>query len=315
MMKLNLQKTTTISNKVIFLFGPTAVGKTDLITNYFLNNYEVVNADSMQVYRYLDIGSAKPSLELMEKIPHHLVNILDPWTQFTVGQFIEEADKACAQIWAKGKIPVLTGGTAYYFKHFLYGLSSLPPADLEIRDHVANVIAEKGEEWAYKTMCLVDEVSGARINKNDLYRISRVLEVFEQTGKPLSSFEVPTKHRNNMQPLIIGLYRDKDELQQRIALRVELMLKDGLVEEMKTLFRMGAEQSWPGMQGIGYKEFFEARESGESSLTTIAEAIITNSRKYAKRQLTFFKSFANCHWVNPKDTESLTELIENYLAK
>ncbi len=303
------------SNKVIFLFGPTAVGKTDLITDYFSKDYEVVNADSMQVYRYLDIGSAKPSSELMEKIPHYLVNILDPWEQFTVGRFISEGDKACKEIWAKGKIPVLTGGTAYYFKHFLYGLSELPASDDKIRAKVADEIEKNGKEWAYSKVREIDPVSGDRINQNDVYRLSRVLEVYEQTGKPLSSFEVPTTPRNGIDPLIIGLIRDKEELNERIALRVDIMLRDGLFDEMRTLFSMGADRSWPGMQGIGYKEFLDAKESGECDLDTIRDAIIKNSRKYAKRQITFFKSFANVNWINPTDTKALEELINDFLKK
>lgn len=316
MMKSNTpKKTRQNSNKVIFLFGPTAVGKTDLITNYFSEDYEVVNADSMQVYRYLDIGSAKPSSSLMEKIPHYLVNILDPWQQFTVGQFIAEGDKACKEIWAKGKIPVLTGGTAYYFKHFLYGLSDLPASDETIRCKVAKEIEEKGKEWAYNKVKEVDPTSGDRINQNDVYRLSRVLEVYQQTGRPLSSYEVPTEPRNGIDPLIIGLIRDKDELNERIALRVDIMLKEGLLDEMRTLFSLGADRSWPGMQGIGYKEFLDAKEKGESNLETIRDEIIKNSRKYAKRQITFFKSFANVNWIGPTDTLTLERLINEFLER
>lgn len=313
-MKSDIQKTRTLNNqKLIFLFGPTAVGKTELITDCFKDNFEVVNADSMQVYRYLDIGSAKPSSELMKSIPHHLVDILNPWEQFTVGRFIEEADKACALIWETGKIPVLTGGTAYYFKHFLYGLSSLPQADMKIRDEVSNIIQEKGIDYLISFVEVVDPVSSQRINKNDIYRLSRVMEVYYQTGKPLSSFEVPSTPRFGMNPLVIGLNRDKEELNRRIEERVGIMFHSGLIEEMKGLFNMGADSTWPGMQGIGYKEFISARDDGECSGFSIIEDIIRNTKKYAKRQLTFFRSFEGVNWIEPPFTENVKALLSDYL--
>jgi tRNA dimethylallyltransferase len=266
----------------------------------------------MQVYRFLDIGSAKPSKEMMKRIPHHLIDILDPWSQFTVGSFIEEADKAVKEIQARGKVPVITGGTAYYFKHFLFGLSSLPIADPKIREEVAGEIKEKGGEWAVCEVAAIDPVSSSRIAPNDIYRLSRVIEVKRQTGLPLSSFALPSTPRNGMKPLIIDLQRDKEELNERIAKRVDIMLEEGLLGEIRKLCEMGADLTWPGMQGIGYKEFMLARENGECNLDTLRDEIISNSRKYAKRQNTFFKTFPDVHFLHPENLEAISKLVSDY---
>ena len=302
-------------NKIIFLFGPTASGKTQLVEDFFSNGYQIINADSVQVYRHLDIGSAKPSLELLKKIKHYNVDILDPWQQFTVGDFIKNSDNAIKEIYSSGDIPLVTGGTAFYFKHFLYGLSDAPTADEKVRTMVNDMLLSLGLESLYEKLKEVDIVSAARININDSYRITRALEVYYQTGKPLSSFNLPTKPRNDMKPLIIGLDRDRDELYERIDKRVDIMFQEGLVEEIKKLKKMGGTLNWPALGAIGYREFFDANVSGEASVKIIKDKIKTASRRYAKRQLTFFRSFNNVNWVHPDNREKLTSLLEDYLSK
>ncbi len=145
-----------------------------------------------------------------------------------------------------------------------------------------------------------------------MYRVSRALEVYEGSGQPLSSYSIPSTPRNGMKPLVLGLWREGDELKQRIAMRVEQMFAEGLVEEIRGLIEMGADELWPGLQGIGYKEFFQARKSGEASLSMVGVQIERNSRYYAKRQMTFFKSFADVTWMNPKDKKPILSLIEAY---
>ena len=302
-------------NPVIFLFGPTGVGKTELLLNLFKDRFSVVNADSIQVYRHLDIGSAKASQQIQEKIPHYLIDIFDPWEQFSVGEFIELADKACEEIRSLGRIPILSGGTAYYFKHFLYGLSEAPASDETIRAQVALELEEKGGAWAYARLCEIDPVYANKIHPSDLYRISRALEVFETSGRPLSSYAIPSTYRNGMQPLILGLQREKEELKERIIARVQQMFDEGLVEEIRTILQMGGNSEWPGLQGIGYKEFFQAMESGETSLPMIADHIARNSRSYAKRQMTFFKSFAEVNWMHPDDQAAIAEMVDAYLGR
>ena len=302
-------------NKIIFLFGPTASGKTQLVEDFFSNGFQIINADSVKVYRYLDIGSAKPSLELLNKIKHYNVDILDPWQQFTVGEFIKNSDKAVEEIYSLGDIPLVTGGTAFYFKHFLYGLSEAPTADEKIRSKVNDMLLTLGVEKLYERLKEVDPISGAKININDSYRITRALEVYYQTGRPLSSFTLPSKVRNNMDPLIIGLDRDRKELYERIDKRVDLMFEEGLVEEIKKLKRMGGSLLWPALGAIGYREFFDASKSGEATIKIIKDKIKTASRRYAKRQLTFFRSFENVNWIHPDNRAKLSELLNAYLSK
>ncbi|HKL59571.1 MAG TPA: tRNA (adenosine(37)-N6)-dimethylallyltransferase MiaA [Sphaerochaeta sp.] len=314
-MAKSTSKPQTCSNpfeSVIFLFGPTGVGKTDLLMDLDPEKYSVVNADSIQVYRHLDIGSAKANPATLQAIPHYLIDIFDPWQQFSVGDFVTYADRACSEIHAQGKIPVLSGGTAFYFKHFYFGLAEAPPSDEGVRLRLAAEIAERGDAWAFDRLSQVDPPSAKRIHPSDMYRVSRALEVYEGSGRPLSSYSIPSVPRNGMKPLVIGLWREGDELKQRIALRVEQMFDEGLVSEIRHLIGMGADESWPGLQGIGYKEFFQARKSGEASLSMIGEQIERNSRYYAKRQMTFFKSFADVNWMNPKDKASVLALIEAY---
>lgn len=298
---------------IIFIFGPTGVGKTELLLDLDPQRFSVINADSIQVYQYLDIGSAKASKAVRSAIEHYLIDIRDPWEQFSVGDFIEQADQACHVIHEQGKIPVISGGTAYYFKHFLYGLSEAPPSDEAIRKAVAQRIETEGREWAYQYLQRIDPVSANRIHPSDIYRVSRALEVWETSGRPLSSFTLPTTARNGMKPLVIGLIRESEVLRRRINLRVQAMFDEGLVQEIRSLLKMGAQSWWPGLQGIGYREFFQAMEHGEWSHSIIADQIERNSRFYAKRQMTFFKSFTDAKWFDPEKKSSIFSEIERYL--
>lgn len=302
-----------LSNKLIFLFGPTSVGKTKLLTDICKDRFSVINADSIQVYKGLDIGSAKVSAEIMEKVPHYIIDILPPTKQFSVADFIEKADEAILDIRSKGRIPIISGGTAFYFKHFLYGLSSAPPTDPKVRDEIEKEIKQNGIKSIYDNLKIVDPISYERINPNDSYRIQRAVEVFRTCGKPLSSFSISTTPRNNMEPLIIGLFREKEEMARRLKLRVNLMMENGLMEEIKGLLRDGAKESWPGMQGIGYREFFEAIKSGEESKTQTLDKIVLNSKHYAKRQYTFFKSFENVNWMDANNEEEIKKLILDFV--
>ncbi len=314
MMKSSTQQVTRKNKPIVFLFGPTASGKTSLVEALFTSGYQIVNADSVQVYRHLDIGSAKPSEELMEKIPHHLVDILEPWQQFTVGQFIEKADEAVDSIYADGDIPLVTGGTAFYFRHFLYGLSSAPVADESVRVRVDAELKRDGSKALYEKLRQVDPVSAARININDTYRITRALEVWYQSGRPLSSFALPDKPRKGMKPLILNIARDREELYRRIDRRVDEMFSLGLADEIRKLRRMGARRSWPGLAGIGYAEFFSAFDNGCCSMADIKNAICRNSRHYAKRQMTFFRSFSDAVDIHPDDLASIRSVVECYLS-
>ncbi len=317
--KLSIQSQS--NNKSVFLFGPTAVGKTGLLCSFFSSSFEVVNADSVQVYRGLDIGSAKASEDEQRIIPHHLIDILSPWENYSVADFIRLGDEACLKIREKGKLPVISGGTAFYFKHFIYGLSQAPQSDEETRREVKEWMEEVGKEESYRFLKTVDPVSAQRININDTYRVSRAIEVYKTSGKPLSSFALPDKPRDGVEPLVIGLKRDKKELDERIRLRVKIMFEQGLVDEVDRLQKEGADISWQSMQAIGYREFLShpsgkrAKELSKAELEEISEQISMNSIHYAKRQMTFFRSFSDVHWMNPEDEAGIARLVKSFSEK
>ena len=292
------------------LFGPTAVGKTALTEELFSKGFEIINADSVQVYRYLDIASAKPEKELVEKIPHHLVDIRFPWEQYNSGDFCKDAERLIKEINERGNIPLITGGTAYYFKQLLYGPSSTPESNPKTREEIQRTIDDIGLDKAYEMLMSLDMEAAKKIDKNDRYRISRALEVIKDTGRPLSSFPVSDTLREDIDFVIIGLKREKKELEDRIRKRVDIMFDSGAVREMKTLLSMGADLSWPGMQGIGYREWFNAIESGEVNISIIKDMIIRSSIKYAKRQMTFFSSFSDTVWFSPNDIEKIKEYLK-----
>ena len=292
------------------LFGPTAVGKTALTEELFSKGFEIINADSVQVYRFLDIASAKPEKELMEKIPHHLVDIRFPWEQYNSGDFCKDAERLIKEINERGNIPLITGGTAYYFKQLLYGPSSTPESNPKTREEIQRTIDDIGLDKAYEMLMSLDMEAAKKIDKNDRYRISRALEVIKDTGRPLSSFPVSDTLREDIDFVIIGLKREKKELEERIRKRVDILFDSGAVREMKALLSMGADLSWPGMQGIGYREWFNAMESGEVNISIIKDMIIRSSIKYAKRQMTFFSSFSDTLWFSPNDIEKIKGYLE-----
>lgn len=302
-----------MTDKVVFLFGPTAVGKTALLFNVFSSGFEVINCDSVQVYRHLDIGSAKATAEEMRRVPHHLIDIRDPWEDFSVGDFLQLADEKVKEIESRGNVPVLCGGTAYYFKHFLYGLSKSPKSDPVIRDRVRELLASNGPQWCHDELMKMDPISGVRIHPNDTYRTTRALEVCLSGQGRLSDFAVPSTVRNGMKVLCLGLKRPKEEIDRRIRMRVDQMFDQGLVDEIRGLVSMGADDQWPGMKAIGYQEFIEGMSTGELDMRAIKEKIVINSIHYAKRQKVFFQSFSDVDWVNPSEEDLIRQKVSAFL--
>ncbi|MDR1127137.1 MAG: tRNA (adenosine(37)-N6)-dimethylallyltransferase MiaA [Treponema sp.] len=286
---------------VLVLFGPTASGKTDVIRQVFTSSQaEVVSADSMQVYRGMDIGTAKPSPRLQALIPHHLIDILEPDQEFNVGDFVRLADAAVKDIWSRGKLPVVSGGTGFYLKNFIQGLPLTPPSDADIRAQLKAELQASGVEPLIRELGSRDAVSAGRIHPNDSYRLLRALEVLRLTNKPLSSFSMPKKIRDDFDFLLIDLERPRDELYARIDERCAQMFKDGLAEEVHGLFgKYGADV--PGMRAIGYREFFQNGQF-RSDFGEVEALIARNSRRYAKRQITFFASIPGVTRLNADDT-------------
>ena len=251
---------------VLILFGPTASGKTGVLLRLFgsgdpgLPPVEIVSADSMQVYRGMDIGTAKPSAEEQAALPHHLIDICDPGEQFNAGDFVRLADAACAVIVSRGKLPVISGGTGFYLKNFIQGLPEAPPADPEIRDRLKQELREKGAAALMEELASVDPVSAGRIHLRDEYRLLRALEVLRLCGRPLSSFGAFGSSAADSRPhyrfLVIGLSRPREELYRRIDLRCAAMFRQGLPAEVQRLYNAGYTPQDPGMKAIGYREFF-----------------------------------------------------------
>ena len=300
--------------KTILLFGPTAVGKTELISNLFTSKYEIINADSMQVYRGLDIGTAKPSFELQNKIKHHLIDIILPTEQFHVGEFVRMADELVIDISSRGKIPVISGGTAFYFKNYLYGLPEIPEILPGIRNFLQKELLSKGIQVLYKELLDRDPVRAKNIHPNDKYRILRSLEIIRSSGRLQSDFKPNSILRDGIEPLILGLKRDRSQLYARINLRVDIMFEEGLILEVKNCINSGLKESDPGMQGIGYKEFFQMGRRGEQTVDDIRDSIKMNSRRYAKRQITFFNALSNVKWFEPWNIDLVQKEVEKYLS-
>jgi tRNA dimethylallyltransferase len=268
----------------------------------------------MQVYRHMDIGTAKPSLEARARLPHHMIDVADPPEQFNAGRFVKAAETLALQIRERGRVPVVAGGTAFYITSFLYGLPEAPPADGATRDMLRAQEAKNGIGELYKRLVSRDPDGAARIQPNDSYRIIRALEVLESTGRSLFSYRWPRTPRADFRFLVIGLERERDELYHRIDARVKAMFAQGLVAEVTTLLAMGFGPGDPGMRGIGYRELLAMR-TGCQTFTDVRELIARNSRRYAKRQLTFFRAVADVCWLGADRPAAVREKIESFIAE
>jgi tRNA dimethylallyltransferase len=305
---------------VLVIFGPTASGKTDLaarlfsssgLVSPFMGRAEIISADSMQVYRGLNIGTAKPDVSFQKKLPHHLIDIVDPSEQFSAGDFVRLGDAACVEIWNRHKLPVILGGTAFYIRNFIYGLPVTPESDPEIRRILTERMKSEGASVLLKELEAVDPERARRIHIHDEYRIIRALEVFAASNRPLSSFALPDVPRAGYRFLVISLDRSRNELRDRINARVDAMFDAGLPFEFAQLMRKGYIAADPGMQAIGYREFFVTDPPG-SDLARIKALIQTDSRKYAKRQETFIHTMSGVRHFSPDDITGITAAIQDF---
>lgn len=304
---------------VIIIFAPTASGKTAMTLELFgegsLFDFkygcEIISCDSQAVYKYFDIGTAKPSLQEQKLVPHHLIDFVDPEIQFGLGEFILEADRICREILSRKKIPVLCGGTGFYVRNFLLGSPKTPESNPEIRRQIKEKLTALGRQALYAELETIDPISAAKINVNDEYRICRALEVFHTCGKPLSSFSLSAELRKEYDFLTIILSRPREELYRRIDERVEKMFGDGLVSEIENLRKMGYGKDTPAMKAIGYSEFFE----GNLSIEQIKEKIKNDSHHYAKKQYTFMRGIPGAHMVDADDVESVSSLVGEFINR
>ena len=282
--------TTLPNNKIVVVCGPTASGKTALGVALAKElNSEVVSADSMQIYRGMDIGTAKPTAEEMQGVPHHMIDVADPGEDYSVARYVEEASACVDRILALGKTPILVGGTGLYIDSLILG-RQFAPFPGRIRAELTQRLQTEGISSLYKTLEAVDPERAARLHQNDEKRIIRALEVYYETGRTL------TEHDRESQSLppryeaatIFLNYADRADLWKRIDSRVDEMERAGLVEEVRRLLHSGVSPKATAMQAIGYKEFSAALR-GEESLEAALGQVKLRSRQYAKRQVTWFR--------------------------
>lgn len=277
----------------IAILGPTASGKSNLalsIADHF--PIEIISIDSAQVYRYMDIGSAKPDPQILAKIPHHLINLIDPDQQYSAAQFRHDALLTMKEITLRGNIPLLVGGTMLYFKALREGLSDLPPADQQIRKEIEASAAEKGWSTLHHLLQSVDPMSAERIQPNDSQRIQRALEIYYLTGKPMSQQMVSSQPASIPYRLIsIALLpSDRKVLHQRIQHRFETMLEMGLIEEVRSILsQFPLTLEMPSMRCVGYRQVYQYLQ-GQLSLMELREKGAAATRQLAKRQLTWLRS-------------------------
>lgn len=305
--------------KVVLLFGPTAVGKTEILREFFAGGAEVVSADSLQVYRGLNIGTAKPDSDTLGRIPHHLIDIRDFRDPFNAGEFLRLADDAVRDIRSRGLIPVISGGTAYYMRSWLMGLPETPPSDPDLRLALERRWEKAGQDELRLELRRVDPISAERIGRRDRLRMLRALEVHEQTGRPLSAFPPPSEKRCGYDVLALGLRRNRGDLHRRIERRIEGMFRAGLAREVSELRASGARRHHPGMKGIGYREWFAAPGEPDPSPRELLPLIARNTRRYAKRQITFFSSLPDVHWLDfgsrGEAPGELGKLLDDFLVR
>lgn len=306
---------------VVVLFAPTASGKTALSIKLFgksslfcfKGRAELVSADSMQVYKGLDIGTAKPDENEKNELPHHLIDILEPDEQFSVADFVSMADSCCREIYGRGKIPLVAGGTGFYIRNFIMGLPETPVSDEKIRNSLKERIKNEGNEALYAELKSVDAESAAKINVNDGYRICRALEVFYSTGKPRSSFKISSKMREKYDFKVIVLEAERAKLYEKINFRVEKMFERGLAGEVRALYEKGFGKSAPGMQAIGYREWFLDDGSLRSDVENVMQEIKRDSRKYAKKQYTYISGIPGALKIDASDEEKMIFEVQKAL--
>lgn len=295
--------------------GPTAAGKTDLalsIANRF--PVEIISVDSALVYRGMDIGTAKPEPEILTRYPHHLVNIIEPTESYSVGAFRIDALKLMAEITARGKVPLLVGGTMLYFKALEHGLADLPIADVAIREQLENQAAQYGLAHLHQRLALIDPVSAARIHINDPQRLQRALEVYEITGKSLTelTYATTSKLPYRIIKLILSPF-NRAVLHRRIAQRYQTMVTKGFIDEVKTLFnRKDCHPDLPSIRAVGYRQAW-SHLSGEYDQELMIEKAIIATRQMAKRQLTWLRAQPDGVWFDSGADLPIEQVI-NYIT-
>jgi tRNA dimethylallyltransferase len=305
-----------VREPVLVLIGPTAVGKTALslaLAERF--SCEIVGLDSMQIYRHMDIGTAKATEEERARVPHHLLDVVDPDEEYHVARYVADATEACRRIIARGNRPLLVGGTGLYLKGLLEGLFEIPGIPEPVRDSLRQRLAKEGRAALFAELSLCDPESASRIHPNDTHRLLRALEIFQATGRSWSEHLREQQARPALTTVLqIGLRCEREALYERINLRVEKMVEEGLLGEVEKLLAMGYDPGLKAMQSIGYRhmlQYLQGQWDWEETLFLLAR----DTRRYAKRQMTWFGNDPNIHWFAPTDTALIFDCVSGFLAE
>ncbi len=306
-------------DKIVVIAGPTAVGKTkfSILTAERFNG-EIVSCDSMQLYRYMNIGSAKPSREELSRVKHHLVDFVDPREDFSVAMYQKFATEAISDILKRGKLPLISGGTGLYLNSILYDMKFSPHSkDSSYREHLEKIALEKGAAELRRMLAKLDEAAAEEIHPNNKKRLIRALERLREGEEYIKPFSGVCRENPEYDAILIGLTRNREKLYDRINSRVDDLVREGLFEEVRKLMDMGLTSEDISMKGIGYKEIIDYF-SGKYNKETAIDNVKKNTRHYAKKQLTWFRRYDKMNWYNISDfrnDEEAAEEISSWLEK
>jgi tRNA dimethylallyltransferase len=302
--------------KIIVICGATAVGKTSAAIDLAgIFNGEIISADSRQIYRYMNIGTAKPAPEQLAEIPHYIVDFIDPDQHFDAGQFAGMAHDIILKLLRKNQLPFVVGGTGLYIKALLNGLFEDNISDTSIRERLKQEAEDCGKTALYERLKKIDPETANRLHPNDIYRIMRALEVFEISGNPISK-----RHREHRfselryRVLKLGLYLDREILYKRIDQRVDMMISEGLIEEVREILKQGYSPDLKSMKAIGYSHVINYLK-GNCSLDNAVKTLKRDTRRYSKRQMTWFRADPEIYWIKPSEINTVIPLINKFLER
>ncbi|MCX5799879.1 MAG: tRNA (adenosine(37)-N6)-dimethylallyltransferase MiaA [Candidatus Eisenbacteria bacterium] len=295
------------------IVGPTAVGKTAVAVRIAESQgWEIVSADSRQIYRELDIGTAKPTPEERSRAPHHLVDVVEPWEAYSCGRYKVDATAAMETVAKEGRVPIVVGGSGLYLRALERGLFEGPERDESLRAELRQFVERQGREALHERLARTDPVSARRIHPRDTERVIRAIEVFELTGESISELQRTSTRPGKFALRLVGLRRRREVLYGLINERVERMLEAGLVEELRRLVQKGFSEAWPSFRTVGYREMVQHLR-GEVSYSAATEKVKVQTRRFAKRQMTWLNGASITAWLDVPDEEDADRTAERVL--
>jgi tRNA dimethylallyltransferase len=297
-----------LKRKLVIILGPTGIGKTPLVLGLAqIMGAEIVAADSVQVYRYMDIGSAKATREEQALVPHHLIDVVDPDEEYSAGRYREEAQRAVTLVSENGRLVLVSGGTGFYIKALVRGLFAQPQPQEKYREELRSLEAKEGKGYLYRELIKVDPETAEKIHPNDTYRTMRALEVYHLSGTPLSEHHASHEFQDSMYDFLqVGLFLEREQLYRRINERCDRMMAEGFLDEVHSLMDRGYHAGLKSMQSLGYRHLCNYLEA-PISLEDTVRIMQRDTRRYAKRQMTWFRSDPSIVWVN-KGRSALGEI-------